>query len=210
MQKCCLQAKEAFFDSVCLSETEQFCSGLDADENFFVNPVTFPVAGRRMPLNMDLQAFNKRILPVQGRLFRLAQMFLRNREEAEDAIQDVFLRLWTNRQQLESYQSVEALAVQMTKNLCLDRLKSHHKQKTSHETDMGALQAADVSPYRQVENSDSAGLMHRLIGELPEQQKLVLHLRRCGGVYFGGDRRGDRVEQCEYPYDPLAGKAEVA
>ncbi len=46
MQKCCLQAKEAFFDSVCLSETEQFCSGLDADENFFVNPVTFPVAGR--------------------------------------------------------------------------------------------------------------------------------------------------------------------
>lgn len=130
-----------------------------------------------MPLNMDLQAFNQRILPVQGRLFRLAQMFLRNREEAEDAIQDVFLRLWTNRQQLESYQSVEALAVQMTKNLCLDRLKSHRKQKTSNETDMVAMQAADVSPYRQVENSDSAGLMHRLIGELPEQQKLVLHLR---------------------------------
>lgn len=130
-----------------------------------------------MLLNMDLQAFNQRILPVQGRLFRLAQMFLRNREEAEDAIQDVLLRLWTNRQQLESYQSVEALAVQMTKNLCLDRLKSHQKQKTSHETDMVAMQAADVSPYRQLESSDSAELMHRLIGDLPEQQKLVLHLR---------------------------------
>lgn len=130
-----------------------------------------------MPLNMDLQAFTQRILPVQGRLFRLAQMFLRNREEAEDAIQDVFLRLWTNRQQLESYQSVEALAVQMTKNLCLDRLKSHDKQKTSRDADMVAMHAADVSPYRQVENSDSAGLMHRLINELPEQQRLVLHLR---------------------------------
>lgn len=126
---------------------------------------------------MDLQAFNQRILPVQGRLFRLAQMFLRNREEAEDAIQDVFLRLWTNRQQLEAYQSVEALAVQMTKNICLDKLKSHDKQKTSRDTDMGAMQAVDVSPYRQTENSDSAGLIHRLIGELPEQQKLVLHLR---------------------------------
>jgi RNA polymerase sigma factor (sigma-70 family) len=130
-----------------------------------------------MLLNMDLQAFNQRILPVQGRLFRLAQMFLRNREEAEDAIQDVLLRLWTNRQQLETYQSVEALAVQMTKNLCLDRLKSHHKQKTNHETDMTAMQAAEVSPYRQVENSDSADLIHRLMSELPEQQKLVLHLR---------------------------------
>lgn len=130
-----------------------------------------------MPLNMDLQAFNQRILPVQGRLFRLAQMFLRNREEAEDAIQDVLLRLWTNRQQLESYQSVEALAVQMTKNLCLDRLKSHDKQKTSRDADMLTMQATDVSPYRQAEANDSAGLMHRLINGLPEQQRLVLHLR---------------------------------
>lgn len=126
---------------------------------------------------MDLQAFNQRILPVQGRLFRLAQMFLRNREEAEDAIQDVLLRLWTNRQQLETYQSIEALAVQMTKNLCLDRLKSHHKQKMQNDADVTSVQANELSPHRQLENSDSAALMHKLIGELPEQHKLVLHLR---------------------------------
>ena len=126
---------------------------------------------------MDLQAFNQRILPVQGRLFRVAQMFLRNREEAEDAIQDVLLRLWTNRQQLETYHSVEALAVQMTKNLCLDRLKSHHKQKMQNDADVNSVQATELSPHRQLENSDSASLMHKLIGELPEQHKLVLHLR---------------------------------
>ncbi|MCF0048829.1 sigma-70 family RNA polymerase sigma factor [Dyadobacter chenwenxiniae] len=126
---------------------------------------------------MDLQAFNQRILPVQGRLFRLAQMFLRNREEAEDAIQDVLLRLWTNRQQLETYHSIEALAVQMTKNLCLDRLKSHHKQKMQNDADVTSVHAAELSPHRQLENSDSAALIHRLIGELPEQHKLVLHLR---------------------------------
>lgn len=126
---------------------------------------------------MDLQAFNQRILPVQGRLFRLAQMFLRNREEAEDAIQDVLLRLWTNRQQLETYHSVEALAVQMTKNLCLDRLKSHQKQKMQNDADVTSVQATELSPHRQLENSDSASLIHKLIGELPEQHKLVLHLR---------------------------------
>lgn len=126
---------------------------------------------------MDLQAFNQRILPVQGRLFRLAQMFLRNREEAEDAIQDVLLRLWTNRQQLETYHSVEALAVQMTKNLCMDRLKSHHKQKMQNGADVTSVQAAELSPHRQLENSDSAALIHKLIGELPEQHKLVLHMR---------------------------------
>lgn len=126
---------------------------------------------------MDLQAFKQRILPVQGRLFRLAQLFLRNREEAEDALQDVLMRLWANRQQLDGYHSVEALAVQMTKNLCLDKLKAHSKQKMSDEADMLSLQADGVSPYQQLEFADSAGLIRNLIDAMPDQQKLVLHLR---------------------------------
>ncbi|GAA4397974.1 RNA polymerase sigma factor [Nibrella viscosa] len=126
---------------------------------------------------MDLHTFKQRILPVQGRLFRVAQLFLRNREEAEDAMQDVLLRLWTNRQQLETYQSLEALAVKMTKNLCLDRLKTHRHQKIADGNDWLDVAATDVSPYRQVELADSAGLMHRLMDALPDPQKLVLHLR---------------------------------
>ncbi len=138
---------------------------------------------------MDLQAFKQRILPVQGRLFRLAQLFLRNREEAEDALQDVLLRLWTNRQQLETYHSVEALAVQITKNLCLDRLKAHNKQRMANGTDLLGVQAEDVSPYHQVELTDSADLIRRLMDELPDQQKLVLHLRDVEEYSF------DEIEQ---------------
>lgn len=126
---------------------------------------------------MDLQAFKQRILPVQGRLFRLAQLFLRNREEAEDALQDVLLRLWTNRQQLDTYQSVEALAVQMTKNLCLDRLKAHRKQKMTDDATWLDVPTNSASPYRRVELADSAGLMQQLIDALPDQQKLIVHLR---------------------------------
>lgn len=126
---------------------------------------------------MDLQSFKQHIIPVQARLFRLAQMFLRNREEAEDATQNVLLKLWTNRQKLESYQSVEALAVQMTRNECLDRIKSHNRKKMAYDFDMTEVKANQVSPYKAVENADSASLIGKLITELPEQQKLVLHLR---------------------------------
>ncbi|TDE12924.1 RNA polymerase sigma factor [Dyadobacter psychrotolerans] len=125
---------------------------------------------------MDLQAFNQRILPVQGRLFRMAMLFLRSRVEAEDAMQDVLLRLWTNREQLENYNSLEALAVKMIRNVCLDKLKSHNKQKMTHE-ELPDVQTGDASPYQQTEQADSNQLIHRLIGELPDQQKLVLHLR---------------------------------
>jgi RNA polymerase sigma-70 factor (ECF subfamily) len=126
---------------------------------------------------MDLHAFKQRILPVQGRLFRLAQLFLRNREEAEDTLQDVLLRLWTNRQQLDAYHSVEALAVQMTRNMCLDKLKAHSRQKTADGADLLGVQTGGASPYHQVELSDSAALIHRLIDDLPDQQKFILHLR---------------------------------
>lgn len=126
---------------------------------------------------MDLHAFKQRILPVQNRLFRLATLFLRNHEDAEDALQDVMMRLWDNRQQLDTYQSVEALAVQMTKNLCLDRLKAHDRRKPVDNAELGNVPADQLSPYRQTELTDSASQMRRLIDELPEAQKLVLHLR---------------------------------
>ena len=109
----------------------------------------------RLCIDMDLLAFKQRILPVQNRLFRLATMFLRNREDAEDALQDVLMRLWTNRQQLETYQSVEALAVQMTKNLCLDRLKAHARQNAVDHVDLGNVVAEQLSPHRQTELAET-------------------------------------------------------
>ncbi|WP_234736619.1 RNA polymerase sigma factor [Tellurirhabdus bombi] len=126
---------------------------------------------------MDLQAFKQKVLPVQNRLFRLAKMFLRNREEAEDTLQEVLLRLWTKRQQLDDYQSVEALAVQMTRNLCLDKLKSGANQTMNDDATIQSFQATGASPYEQLEATDSAEVMRRLIDTLPETQKLILHLR---------------------------------
>ncbi len=126
---------------------------------------------------MDLKTFTQRVLPAQGRLFRLAKLFLRNREEAEDALQEVLLKLWTQRQQLDTYQSVEALAVQMTRNLCLDKLKSKAHQTTTNELELGEMGGDSLSPYQQAEWSDSAALMRQLIEALPEPQKLILHLR---------------------------------
>ncbi|MEZ0540005.1 RNA polymerase sigma factor [Fibrella arboris] len=126
---------------------------------------------------MDLHAFKQRILPVQHRLFRLASLFLRNREDAEDALQDVLMRLWSNRQQLDTYQSVEALAVQMTKNLCMDRLKAHARQKAVDNADLTNVPGEQLSPYRQLELTDSGSQLRRLIDDLPDAQKLVLHLR---------------------------------
>jgi RNA polymerase sigma-70 factor (ECF subfamily) len=137
---------------------------------------------------MDLQAFKTKVLPTKDRLFRLAKLFLRNREEAEDTMQEVMLRLWTNRQSLDSYHSVEALAVRMTRNLCLDKLKSQ-KRKPMVDASVLEANADSTNPYQKTELLDSLGLVQRLFNELPEQQKLVLHLRDVEDYSF------EKIEQ---------------
>jgi len=72
---------------------------------------------------MDIEEFKIRLLPLKNKFYRLAMRLLYNREEAEDVVQDVFLKVWKMRDGLEKYRSVEALMMTMTRNMCLDKLK---------------------------------------------------------------------------------------
>ena len=132
---------------------------------------------------MDLQTFKQKVLPVKDKLFRLAKAMLRHHEEAEDTLQEVMLKLWTNQHQLAACNSAEAFAMTVTKNLCLDKLKvktpQHLADVTALEIDSGA-----TSPYQRYEWSNSAAIMRQLVAQLPEPQRLILHLRDVEGYSF--------------------------
>ncbi|PSR56380.1 RNA polymerase subunit sigma-24 [Adhaeribacter arboris] len=132
---------------------------------------------------MDLQTFKQKVLPVKDKLFRLAKTMLRHHEEAEDALQEVFLKLWTNQHKLDACNSVEAFAMTVTKNLCLDKLKVKTPKHLADVTAM-ELESSYTTPQQSYELSNSAEVMRRLVDQLPEQQKLILHLRDVEGYSF--------------------------
>jgi RNA polymerase sigma-70 factor (ECF subfamily) len=70
---------------------------------------------------------------------------------------------------------VEAYAMMMTKNFCLDRLKS--KQAGNLKLVHSNYKDENVSLQNQVEVSDSLSWIERIMEDLPEQQKMVLQLR---------------------------------
>ncbi len=115
------------------------------------------------------------VMPFKDKLYRLAKRLLVSREEAEDATQEILLKLWSKNEVMETYNNVEAFAMTMTKNFCLDRLKSKQagtlKLVHSNYSDEG------TSLQRQLEAEDSVSWMERIMEELPEQQKMVLQLR---------------------------------
>lgn len=127
---------------------------------------------------MTKQEFKTLVLPAKGKLFRLAVSLLADRQEAEDTLQDAFLKLWNMREQLPEYNSVEALAVTMTKNLCVDKLRSYrHRKQDATEVEALPVKTDSPDPATKTELSESSAFIHGIMQTLPEQQRLVMHLR---------------------------------
>lgn len=115
------------------------------------------------------------VMPFKDKVFRLAKRLLVSKEEAEDATQEILLKLWNNKAKIEDYKNVEAFSMTMTKNFCLDKLKSKHAQnlKIVHSN----YQDKNTSLQKQIELNDSVNWVAKIIEGLPEQQKMVIQLR---------------------------------
>lgn len=124
---------------------------------------------------MNQQEFIKTISPFKDRIFRLAKRLLVSTEEAEDATQEVLVRLWNNREKLGGYSSVEALAITITKNYCLDQLKS--KRATEMRIVHSNYTDRQAGLQQQAEDRDSLDWVEKIMDTLPEQQKMIVQLR---------------------------------
>ncbi len=124
---------------------------------------------------MTQKEFLNIVTPFKDKVFRLAKRLLVSTEEAEDATQEVLIKLWNNKKKIGEYKNIEAFSMTMTKNFCFDKLKSKQSQnlKIVHSN----YQDHNVALQKQVELNDSIDWVDRIMKDLPEQQKLVIQLR---------------------------------
>jgi RNA polymerase sigma-70 factor (ECF subfamily) len=124
---------------------------------------------------MTQTEFLNLVMPFKDKLFRLAKRLLVSTEEAEDATQEVLMKLWAKKKGIGKYRNVEAFAMTMTKNFCLDRLKS--KQSGNLKLVHSNYADEKSSLQKEVEVRDSLEWVGKIMESLPEQQKMVLQLR---------------------------------
>jgi RNA polymerase sigma-70 factor (ECF subfamily) len=124
---------------------------------------------------MNESDFLKVVLPFKDKVFRLAKRLLVSIDEAEDATQELLLKLWKNKDKLASYRNTEAYAMTMTKNYCFDRLKS--KQASNLTLIHNNYKENETSLEKKIEYVDSVRRVHKLIENLPSQQRLIIQLR---------------------------------
>lgn len=132
---------------------------------------------------MQQISFRNDILPLKDKLFRVALRITLDRAEAEDVVQDTMIRVWNKREEWTELDSIEAYCLTVCKNLAIDRSQKMVAQSLELTPDLE--QSADASgPYDQLVNSEQLSLVHKLINELPETQKLIVQLRDVEGQSY--------------------------
>lgn len=124
---------------------------------------------------MDQQAFLAFINPLKDRIFRLSRRYLVSKDAAEDATQEVILKLWKHRKKLKRYDSPEAFAITMTKNHCKDqlKLKGNNNLRIVHNNYVGGQQ----SLQKQMEAKDELAIVKTIIKTLSQREQTLIQLR---------------------------------
>jgi RNA polymerase sigma-70 factor (ECF subfamily) len=133
---------------------------------------------------MRSSEFKILVMPYSDRIYRMAYRFMGNREEAEDVVQEVYLKLWGLRKELKNYNSIEALSIRIARNLCLDNLR---KRKTSQEAmklELNKGEAYSETPVDSLERKEEKEIVLSLIAALPEPQRSLVHLRHIEGKEY--------------------------
>jgi RNA polymerase sigma factor (sigma-70 family) len=124
---------------------------------------------------MSQERFKAEILPIRDKLFHIAHKLLPEEEDAEDAVQEVLLKLWNTRDSLGSYDNVAAFATTVTKNHCLDKLRV--KKRTDILDDTHYLRESSDNPYLQLERSNTEEVLRKIIEQLPPLQQTIIRMK---------------------------------
>ena len=135
---------------------------------------------------MSHDKFHRIILPLKDKLFRLAWSIVRDSAEAEDIVQDVFLKLWAKNDEWDNIENLEAYCFRATKNLALDKVESLSIRRTENiapELENGIF-TDHVTPFLKLVETERNTLIYECIDRLPENQKRVFQLREIEGMSY--------------------------
>jgi RNA polymerase sigma-70 factor (ECF subfamily) len=131
-------------------------------------------------MNMEQNDFENEVRLIRPKLYLLAFRYVQNEEDAEDVTQDVLLKLWSIRQTLEEYRSVEALAMVITKHICLNRLRENKYLETGMEETEKMEDPG--SPEESLIEQEEYDRLMKVMDQLPDIQQATLRMKHIDGL----------------------------
>ena len=129
---------------------------------------------------MEQQKFEIEAKRMRPALLRMATHYTEDTDEAEDVVQETLLKLWFLRDRLSQYRNVEALALVITKHLCINRKRGKHLVTVSLEEGLTII--GEQSPERRLMDEERMQELLELIATLPDLQQSILKMKHIEGM----------------------------
>ena len=124
---------------------------------------------------MNAQEFKQRYMPHYRLLYRVAYHLTANAQDAEDLLQDMYLKLWQKRDSLTDEATKENYLVAMMRNLFLDQRRIK-RLDTSAELKEENSPPDERSLDHQIDSKDELQQMEGLISELPDRDAKIIQM----------------------------------
>jgi len=135
----------------------------------------------------DPRAFEDLVLAYQHRVFAVAYRMLGSRAEAEEAAQEVFLRVHRGLAAFRGEAKLSTWLFAITSRLCLSCLASGTAQmERARESEMALANLANPGggAPEQLERLETEAALHQAIAELPAERRIVVILRDLEGLAY--------------------------
>ncbi len=130
----------------------------------------------------DLNAFEMVFREYYKPLVRYGNTFLRDGDETEDVVQQVFVSFWEKRTDMTVHSSLRSMLYTSVRNACLNKIK-HQKVRQLHAAEVQYVNS-EMDASDTVEASELNEQLHQAISKMPEQ---------CGRIF-----KMSRFEQLRY------------
>lgn len=130
---------------------------------------------------MTAEEFKNKVIPYSVKLYPMLFRILKNEEETRDALQDLMLKLWNKRSDLQQCTNLSAYVITIAKNHSFDLLKKQRPIAVD-ESDLKLfrLEAAESD----AEKRERLELVHKTIENMPEKYREIIRYRDIDGFSF--------------------------
>ncbi|OOG19941.1 hypothetical protein BWD42_08655 [Sphingobacterium sp. CZ-UAM] len=129
----------------------------------------------------DTAAFQELYFRMRSKVIGFSYKFLRSQEEAKELTQEVFVKLWENREKIDACKNIESLLFVMVRHRMLDTWKRKLRYDNFLETQSRVEQHQD-STAQYIDYQECYAVLTRSIESLPQQAQKVYRLSREEGL----------------------------
>lgn len=134
--------------------------------------------------NDDRIAFEKLFQMYAERIYYFTIKYIKNKEEAEEITQEVFVRLWNRRFDLKTDLSFSSYLFMIAKNAVIDLLRKRQKELNYNDEISSDLNLKSGNTVDSVEYKELSKLVSKSINDLPEKRKQIFLLSRDEGLTY--------------------------